>query len=196
MRLKSCLPALALPLLIAGPAHAHTGLHAAFSITSGLSHPLGGLDHLLAMFAVGLLAAQLGGRAIALVPGAFVAMMLAGALAGLGGMEIPGIELGIAVSVTAIALPVASALGMPALLAMALVGFFALFHGFAHGAELPDGGAAAPYMLGFAVSTALIHGAGIAFGLALERLVATRHAYGLRLAGGLVALAGIGIVVG
>jgi urease accessory protein len=195
MRLKSLLPCIALLLLVAGPAGAHTGVGTAFSFRSGFLHPLGGLDHLLAMFAVGLLAAQLGGRAIWLVPGAFVVMMMAGALAGFAGIEIPGAELGIVASIIAIALPVAFALGMPAVLAMAYVGFFAIFHGYAHGAELPAGAEAAPYIAGFAIATALIHAAGVGAGLASGQLATGQGRYALRIAGGLVVLAGIGVAV-
>lgn len=195
MRLKSFLSSLALALLVAGPAGAHTGLGTAFSFQSGFLHPLGGLDHLLAMFAVGLLAAQLGGRVIWLVPGAFVVMMMAGALTGLAGIEIPGVEFGIVISIVVIALPVAFALGMPAALAMAYVGFFAVFHGYAHGAELPAEAGAAPYIAGFALATALIHGAGVGVGLACGRFADRRGAYALRIAGGVVAIAGIGIAV-
>lgn len=194
MPTKSFLFSFAFALLIAVPAHAHTGVHDAYSFVTGLSHPLGGLDHLLAMFAVGLLAAQIGGRAIWLVPGAFVAMMLLSSLAGFSGMDVPVIELGIAMSIVAIALPVAFAFGMPASLAMVYVGFFALFHGYAHGTELPAGGNAAPYMFGFAASTALIHASGIAFGLALGRYAAFQRAHGLRLAGATVVLAGISLI--
>jgi hydrogenase/urease accessory protein HupE len=127
MRWKSVLPGLA-AILVAAPAYAHTGVHLHFSFESGLLHPLTGLDHLLAMFAVGLLAAQLGGRALWLVPGAFVGTMILGALLGFSGTAIPGAELMILLSVIAIALPVAFALGMPVALAMAYVGLFALFH--------------------------------------------------------------------
>jgi urease accessory protein len=183
MRLKSLLSCIALLLLVAGPASAHTGVGTVFSFQSGFLHPLGGLDHLLAMFAVGLLAVQLGGRAIWLVPGAFVVMMMAGALAGFAGIEIPGAELGIVASIIAIALPVAFALGMPAALAMAYVGFFAIFHGYAHGAELPAGADAAPYIAGFAIATALIHAAGVGFGLASGQLATGQGRYALRIAG-------------
>jgi len=194
MRLKPILPSLAL-MLAAAPAFAHTGAGTVFSFQSGFLHPLGGLDHLLAMFAVGLLAAQLGGRAIWLVPGAFVAMMIAGALMGFAGIEIPGVELGIVVSIVAIALPVAFAFGMPAVLAMAYVGFFALFHGYAHGAELPPGAGTVPYIAGFAAATALIHAAGIAAGVSCGRLPSMRG-NALRLAGSLVVILGLGLAVG
>jgi urease accessory protein len=193
MRSKFFFPSLAVALLLAGPASAHSGAGTIFSFQAGFLHPLGGLDHLLAMFAVGLLAAQLGGRAIWLVPGAFVAMMIAGALAGFSGLEIPGVELAIAVSVAAIALPVAFALGMPAALAMAYVGFFALFHGYAHGAELPIAADAAPYIEGFALATALVHAAGVTAGLAFGSVSAGRGGLALRLAAGLVAVAGLGL---
>lgn len=194
MQWKPVPPSLALLLLVA-PAYAHTGAHLSFSFGSGFLHPLHGLDHLLAMFAVGLLAAQLGGRAIWLVPGAFVAMMIAGALLGMSGVEIPGVELGILLSAIAIALPVALAFGMPAPAAMAYVGVFALFHGAAHGAELPVAADAWPYVAGFALATALLHTAGIAVGLACGRATAGQGTLALRAAGGLVVLAGFGLAV-
>jgi urease accessory protein len=193
MRLKPILLSV-IPAMAAAPASAHTGAGTVFSFHSGLLHPLGGLDHLLAMFAVGLLAAQLGGRAIWLVPGAFVTMMVAGAFVGFAGIEIPGVELGIVLSIVAIALPVALALGMPAGLAMAYVGFFALFHGYAHGTELPAEAGAMPYIAGFVIATALIHAAGIAAGIALGRGRAL-HGYSLRLAGAAVAIAGMVVAV-
>ena len=195
MRPKFFFPSLALALLIAGPASAHSGAGTVFSFQSGFLHPLGGPDHLLAMFAVGLLAAQLDKRAIWLVPGAFVTMMIAGALAGILGLEIPGIELAIAVSIAAIALPVAFALGMPAALAMAYVGFFAIFHGYAHGAELPLTAEATPFIAGFALATACIHAAGVGAGLFFGRASAGQRGFALRLTAGLVAVAGIGVAV-
>lgn len=193
MRLKLVLPGLA--LLLATPAYAHTGMYLNFSFESGFLHPLHGLDHLLAMFAVGLLAAQLGGRAIWLVPGAFVAMMIAGALLGMSGVEIPGAELGILLSVIAIALPVTFAFGMPAPAAMAYVGVFALFHGAAHSAELPAGADTWPYIAGFALATALLHAAGIVVGLACGRVAAGYDAFALRATGGIVVLAGACLAV-
>jgi urease accessory protein len=169
-------------------ASAHTAVGHAFSFSSGFLHPLGGLDHLLAMFAVGLLAAQLGGRAIWLVPATFVSVMVMGALAGMAGLQLPGTEYGILLSVIVIALPVAFALGMPTGLAMALVGVFAVFHGHAHGAEIPVGAGTGTYIAGFALATALIHAGGVFLGLLLGRLAAGTPA--LRLAGGAIALTG------
>lgn len=170
-------------------AFAHADHEAAFGFSSGFLHPFGGLDHVLAMVAVGLLAAQLGGRALWLVPGTFVTVMVLAAAAGVAGLPLPGTEYGILLSIVAISLPVALALGMPVTLAMALVGVFAIFHGHAHGAELPAGTErAAPYVAGFALATALIHAAGLSLGLALGRLAMGRPA--LRIAGGAIALAG------
>jgi urease accessory protein len=177
----------ALLVLFPTAALAHTGVGVAFGFADGFSHPLGGLDHLLAMFAVGLLAAQLGGRALWLVPGAFVFMMVAGALAGLAGMPLPGVEHVIGLSVIAIALPVAFAFGMPVVLAMALVGVFAVFHGHAHGAEIPHEAAVAAYVFGFAIATALIHGAGVFSGVGFARVAKGSL---LRVSGALVAVAG------
>ncbi len=194
MRWKPVLPGLALTLL-AAPAYAHTGVHLGFSFESGFLHPLHGLDHLLAMFAVGLLAAQLGGRALWLVPGAFVGTMILGALVGFSGVAIPGVEFVILLSVIAIALPVAFALGMPAPAAMAYVALFALFHGVAHGAELPADASAGSYIAGFAIATALLHAAGIAVGLACGQAAARQGALALRAAGVLVALASLGLAV-
>ncbi|MEX0590278.1 MAG: HupE/UreJ family protein [Xanthobacteraceae bacterium] len=193
---KFLIPSLLAVSFAADAALAHTGAGTVFGFSSGFQHPLGGLDHLLAMFAVGLLAAQPGGRAIWRVPGAFVGMMIVGALVGLAGFELSGVELGIVVSIVAIALPVAFALGMPAAPAMAYVGFFALFHGHAHGAELPVDAEAAPYIAGFALATAIIHAAGVVAGLGIGRVDALRRSHGLRIAGALVAIAGLGLAVG
>ncbi len=180
-------------VLSATAALAHTGAGMAFGFAGGFGHPLGGLDHLLAMFAVGLLAAQLGGRALWLVPGAFVIMMIVGSLAAIAGFTLPGVEPVIGLSIVAIALPVAFALGMPVTLAMALVGVFAIFHGHAHGAEIPRDAAVASYVLGFAVATALIHGAGVLSGLGFAGLA--KRELLLRASGASIAVAGIVLIL-
>lgn len=186
-------------ILIAGalPASAHLDPGAHGSLAAGFSHPLFGADHVLAMVAVGLWAALLGGRALWLVPAAFVAMMSAGFAAALAGAPLPFVEPAILASVVAIGLLAAVALSVPAGAAMAMVGFFALFHGHAHGGELGSAGAF-PFAAGFAVATALLHAAGAAAGLGLGRLlaggagrIATRIAGALTAAGGVwLALAG------
>jgi urease accessory protein len=186
--LSRLLPIVALTVGMPDSAFAHAGHEAAFGFSSGFLHPFGGLDHVLAMIAVGLLAAQLGGRALWLVPGTFVTVMALAATAGVSGLPLPGTEYGILLSIVAISLPVAFALGMPVAPAMALVGVFAIFHGHAHGTEISVEAAAAPYVAGLALATALIHAAGISFGLALGRLAMGRPA--LRIAGGAIVLAG------
>jgi urease accessory protein len=188
MRSKILLLGVFVASLAAAPAYAHTGANAVFSFSSGFLHPVGGLDHLLAMFAVGLLATQLGGRSLWLIPGAFVTPMIAGAILGHMGIDAPGVEYAISFSLVAIALPVAFALSMPAGLAMILVGVFALFHGHAHGGELPMEGELLAYITGFATATALIHAAGIGFALATKGIPA-------RVAAGAVGVVGIAFLV-
>lgn len=167
------------------PAMAH-GLHDTGTLWAGAAHPVGGADHLLAMLAVGLLAAQMTGRAVWALPGAFVAAMLAGGIAGAGGLPFPGVEPMILASVMVLGVLVALALrpGLPALVAM--VALFGVAHGWAHGAEGPAAGLV-PYALGFAGATALLHLSGIALGrllpaLALRGLGAGTAAAGLALA--------------
>jgi len=177
---------LALSMVLAGmPAWAHTGFHEPSGFGAGFLHPLGGLDHTLAMLAVGLFAALLKGRAFWAVPASFVSMMLVGGAMGLMGMEIPAVEVGIAASV--VVLGAVLAVGSRCLIsvAMTLTGMFAVFHGYAHGAEMPVGAAAALYCLGFASSTALLHGAGLAIGLVLG------HRRMIRVAGAFVSVAGL-----
>ena len=186
MRLVPALAAAA--LLIPGAALAHTGHGDAGSLAHGFMHPLGGLDHLLAMFAVGLFAFQLGGRALWRVPAAFVGMMAFGGLLGIEGVALPFVELAIAFSVLAIGLAVAWGQGVPTAFAMALVGFFAIFHGHAHGAELPADASALGYAAGFLAATAVLHAAGIA-----AASVASRAAL-VRAGGGAVALAGVALL--
>ncbi len=162
-------------LLAAVPAIAsahpgHDGDHGfGWDFSGGFAHPLGGWDHLLAMIAVGLWAAQLGGRARWLVPAAFVSLMTLGATLGHGGLEIAGTEQGIAVSVLVLGLLVATAARLPVAAGMAIVGVFALFHGLAHGAEMPATAAGFEYGAGFVLATSLLHAAGLGLGLFASR---------------------------
>lgn len=176
----------------AGVAQAHTGVSSVAGFTAGVAHPLGGLDHLLAMVAVGLWAAQLGGRALWAVPVSFVAMMTAGFLLGFGGIAVPAVEPAIAVSLLALGLVVATALRVPAAAGALLVGFFAIFHGHAHGSELPAAASAVAYAAGFLGATAALHGVGIAIGLALQG----RLAWLERLGGVGIAAAGLVLLIG
>lgn len=177
--------------LAASPALAHTGIGEAHGFIHGFEHPIGGLDHILAMVTVGLLASMLGGRALWLVPMSFVAMMLVGGALGMAGVEVPFVELGIVGSVVVLGAAVAFGRPWPLGLAMALVGVFAVFHGHAHGAEMPGDARAAFYAIGFALATALLHGVGIVVGLAFGRYPVAN-----RLAGGAIAIAGVGLLLG
>ncbi len=142
---------------MAGVAEAHTGVGSTIGFTHGFMHPLSGIDHMLAMVAVGLFAARLGGSALWLVPSAFVAMMAVGGFLGISGVELPFVEIGIAASVIVLGAAVALDFNLPTAAAMALVGFFALFHGHAHGAEMPETANGLTYGIGFMLATALLH---------------------------------------
>jgi urease accessory protein len=180
-------------VLLPTAASAHPGLPHTHDFIHGFVHPLGGLDHVLAMVAVGLLAAQLGGRALWLVPAAFVATMAAAGMLGMTGGSIPHIETGIALSVLVLGAVVALRVGMPVVVAMALVGVFAVFHGYAHGMEMSEGVSAAGYALGFIAATILLHGVGIAAGLMIAR--APQGARVAQFAGGAMTLAGAALLI-
>ncbi len=160
---------------------------------SGLSHPIGGWDHILAMVAVGLWAAQLGRPAIWLLPLSFPVMMALGAALGVWGVPMPGVEVGIALSAVVLGLMVLGAIQPRAWVALVVVGGFALFHGHAHGTELPAGQSGLLYGLGFVISTAFLHAIGIGIGV-LGKFAAgnaiVRGAGAAVLAGGLYFLGG------
>ena len=177
-------------------AFAHTGAGGAGGFARGLFHPLGGADHVLAMVAVGLFAAQLRGRALWLVPAAFVATMAAGGALGAAGVAIPHVETGIALSVLVLGAAIAFGLSVPVAGAMMLVGFFAIFHGHAHGAEMPAAASGLAYGAGFVLATAALHAAGATFGLGLGRSQAPAALRLRRAVGGGAALAGAGLLAG
>jgi urease accessory protein len=147
----------------AAMAHVETGQAGGF--LDGVSHPISGLDHVLAMVAVGLWGAQLGRPAMWLLPIAFPMMMAFGGMLGLMGVPVPGIEIGIAVSGVVLGAMVLGEVRTPIAAALVLVGIFAIFHGHAHGTELPPGQNAMLYSLGFVVSTGTLHAVGIGLGL-------------------------------
>ena len=183
-----------LGLALTAPAFAHTGVGAhGHGFAAGFLHPLMGLDHLLAMLGAGVWAAQLGKRATWLVPAAFVAVMIAGAGLALSGIAMPMVEFGIAGSVLAIGALIAFGTRLPLGLAMGLAGLFALFHGHAHGTELPAFAHPAAYGAGFVAATALLQAAGIGVVLAVRRH-ATRLPF--RVAGAAMAAAGGAILLG
>jgi urease accessory protein len=157
----------------------------------GFLHPITGLDHMLAMVMVGILAYQLGGRALWLVPSSFLAVMAVGGLMGIYGLSFYYLEPGIAASVVVLGAIVALALRTPVALAVGLVAIFAIFHGYAHGIEVPIMPSPAAYAAGFMVSTALLHCTGIALGMLVGRLSQSQGQLGYRVAGSAVAITGL-----
>lgn len=170
-------------------AHAHPGHGSGFA--AGVAHPLMGMDHLLAMLAVGLWAAQLGGRARWMVPATFLGVMTLGSTLGMYGITLPAVELAIFASVLMLGLLVAGAAKLRIEVCMAAVGFFALFHGLAHGAEIPATASGFAYTGGFVVATAALHALG--FGIAVG-MKSFADAGWVRAAGGVIAVAGLMLV--
>jgi len=192
-------PSLAAAMVVLTPmvALAHTGAGDTSGFVHGFGHPISGLDHILAMLMVGVFAWQLGGRALWLVPTAFVGIMAVGGTLGIANIEVPFVETGIAFSVVVLGAIVALDVKAPATTAIGVVGLFAIFHGQAHGAEIPeDAGGGVVYAAGFMIATALLHLAGISAGFLMGK--ASEH-YGsvvVRLAGGLATVAGVVLLVG
>src|SRR6187551_1307376 len=174
------------------PAYAHVGIGTTSSFTAGFMHPLSGLDHMTVMIAVGLWAALKGGKAIWAWPAAFVGVMLVGGGLGMLHMPLPFVEPGILASVVALGLLVALAVDLPVSAGVAIIGLFALFHGHAHGTEVPENAGGIEYMLGFALATALLHGVGIAAALGLG----LRFRSLVRAAGAACAVVGVGLAFG
>jgi urease accessory protein len=152
-------------LLLAAPAWAHQQQGQAAGFLTGLRHPISGLDHVLAMVCVGLWGAQLGAPAIWLLPVTFPMVMAVGGFFALLGMPVPGVEVGVAASAILLGSMVAREAKPPLWLAAAIVAFFAVFHGHAHGAELPAGQSGLLYSVGFVMATGCLHASGIAIGL-------------------------------
>ncbi|GAB6405317.1 HupE/UreJ family protein [Pseudomonas sp. MHK4] len=190
MTLKRILGAMAL-LLTPAIAFAHPG-HGDNGLFAGISHPIGGLDHLLAMLAVGLWAAQQHGAARWVLPSTFVGTMLVGGLLGFEGLSLPAMESAIAASVLALGLAVTLAVRPPLSLAMGATAMFALFHGVAHGLELPDMSSPWSYAAGFVAATAALHAAGYA----VVRMLPQAAAPLVRLAGAASAATGAWLLAG
>ncbi|WP_295539335.1 HupE/UreJ family protein [uncultured Thiohalocapsa sp.] len=180
-------------LLAPLPALAHLEAGASGGFLSGLNHPVSGLDHVLAMVAVGIWGAQLGRPAIWLLPVVFPLLMAFGGFAGLAGWQLPAIEVGIALSATVLGALILGQVRLPLAVAIPIVACFAVFHGHAHGTEMADGDSALRYSIGFVIATGLLHAAGIALGLIHHRetgRVLLRAAGSMVLAGGLYFLWG------
>ncbi|WP_416066894.1 HupE/UreJ family protein [Rhizobium sp. ZK1] len=186
------LAAAALPAV----AYAHTGIGETAGFVHGFSHPISGLDHILAMIMVGVLAFQLGGRAVWAVPTTFVLVMAFGGALGIAGINVPLVEMGIALSVIVLGTIVALNIRASTAVAMGIVGLFAIFHGHAHGAEMPENAGGAAYAAGFMIATALLHMAGLGLGFLIVRFGERQGAFVIRTAGSLAAVAGVGILTG
>ena len=170
-------------LAFSSMAQAHPGHGGGY--LAGFTHPFTGLDHLLAMLAVGVWAAQLGGRAKWLVPASFIACMAVSASVGMSGIALPMVESGIATSVLLLGLLIAFSIKLPTVLGAGIVGLFAVFHGYAHGAEIPQLSTPWIYGIGFVLSTAALHGMGLLLGQGLHK-----QAIGLRALGAIIAASG------
>jgi urease accessory protein len=185
-------------ILASSLASAHTGVGGTSSFMHGFGHPIGGLDHILAMGAAGIFAANVGGRAIWAVPLTFMTLMAVGGALGISGVALPFVEIGIALSILVLGLAVAIKWDWPVAAAMTLVGVFAIFHGHAHGTEMPVNSAGAAYAAGFLIATGLLHVVGVGMGLggasAAARLGSGRGA--MQLGGGAISVLGIGILTG
>ena len=175
---------------------AHTGVGHANGFVHGFMHPLGGLDHQLAMILVGVFAYQLGGRALWLVPLTFVGIMALGGFLGIAGIPVPFIELGIALSVIVLGAIVAFGVKVPVAVAMGIVGLFAIFHGHAHGSEMPMDASGLEYGLGFMLATAILHAIGIFIGFLIGMTTNWLGNNVYRVVGGLASVAGVAILLG
>ncbi|RWP41091.1 MAG: HupE/UreJ family protein [Mesorhizobium sp.] len=173
-------------LAAAVPAYAHVGAGTTSSFTAGFMHPLFGLDHITVMIAVGLWAAMKGGKAVLAWPLSFVGVMMLGGALGMLHVPLPFVEPAILASVVALGLLVVLAVDLPVSAGVAIIGLFALFHGHAHGTEVPGNAGGLEYMAGFAVATALLHATGIAAGLGL----------GSKFRGGAAGAAGAAVGIG
>jgi urease accessory protein len=174
--------------LFAGTASAHTGVHAGSGFAGGLVHPFMGLDHLLAMLAIGVWAAQQGGRALWAIPASFLGAMALGGAVGVAGWMLPQVETAIALSVLVLGLLISARREWPLAAGMAIAAVFAVFHGYAHAAEMPQAAMPLLYAAGFVLATALLHATGIVAGQVGRQW--------LRLAGLAIAATGVALVVG
>lgn len=186
----------ALFVLLPTAAFAHPGHGETLGFMAGFAHPMGGLDHVLCMVAVGVFAVVLGGRALLLVPLSFVSMMAVGFALGANGIGLPFVELGIALSSIVIGAVAASGKSMPVAGAMTLVGAFAIFHGHAHGTELPTNAGGLEFAAGFMLATAALHGIGIAAAVLVARLTGKYGRLLAQIAGGAFALGGVAVLAG
>lgn len=197
MRLSTGQLALSIGTLLAFPAMtlAHPG-HGTEGVVSGMTHPLTGLDHLLAMFAVGLWSSRFGGARACVLPATFLIGMIGGMLLGMAGVEVAGAEIGVAGSLVVFGMLLAIRSRGPLPSAALLTLGFSLFHGYAHGTEIPAAASALGYCLGMVVATAFLHVAGVVIGTALCRRAGDVGMTTLRFGGGAIAACGLAIMTG
>ncbi len=190
-KLLKFMPFLAIGLaLMPSLVQAHVGVGQTTGLWQGFLHPLGGLDHILAMVGVGLWAKQNGGRAIWAIPLAFGGVMALGGILGAVGVALPFVETGVLASVLILGVLIAAAVRMPLAAASLLVGLFAVFHGHAHGAEMSVSAAGLAYGVGFVLTTALLHASGIVLGTLMSKDFGARA---VRYAGAAIVLTGVSL---
>lgn len=182
--------------LVPNIAFAHPDIGHTSGLAHGFMHPLSGIDHILAMVLVGMFAWQLGGKARLLVPLAFVTVMAFGGAVGIAGIPLPMVEIGIALSIVVLGAIVATQWRAPVVVAMGIAGLFAIFHGYAHGMEMPGNGSGLGYAIGFMLATAILHVAGLGLGTAVGKMATGRGETLLRAAGGVAAVGGVGLLTG
>jgi urease accessory protein len=163
-------------VMVTSLAHAHVGAGETSGLLHGMGHPLSGLDHVCAMVAVGLWAAQMGGRSIWAVPLTFITVMALGGILGTIGINLPFVETGIVISVLTLGVLIAASVRLSLVASVVMVGLFAIFHGHAHGSEMPETASGLAYAAGFIIATAFLHSCGIGLGIAIQRLAGPKIA--------------------
>ena len=192
---SSLMLGIAITLLMPNIASAHTGVGDTTSFWHGLAHPIGGLDHILAMVAVGMWAAQIGGKALWMVPTTFVVAMAGSSLLGHFGLPLPSVEQGILASDFILGLLLLFAARLPLALSVGIVGSLAIFHGYAHGAEMPETASGLAYGCGFIISTAALHLTGMGMGLAIDRYSSKLQELLFRIGGGATIVGAVYVLV-
>jgi urease accessory protein len=182
--------------LVPTTAFAHVGIGSTSGFIHGFMHPLSGLDHQLAMVLVGIFTYRLGGRALWLVPLTFVSVMALGGFLGVARIPVPFVEVGIALSVIVLGAIIAFGVKAPVAVAMGVVGLFAIFHGHAHGSEMPLDVPGFEYAVGFMLATAVLHAVGIGIGFLIGMSSKTFGDNVYRVAGGLASVAGVALLLG
>jgi urease accessory protein len=189
---RKLLVAIAAMCLLPQAAMAHTVMGSTSGFLHGLAHPFTGLDHMLAMLAVGLWAGQMGGRKLWLVPAAFITAMVVGGAIGFAGVSLPYAEIGIVASVVVLGVLISGAFRLTAAISAALVGVFAVFHGYAHGSEMSHGLGPVAYSTGFVLATAALHMVGMLTGMGIQHRNVDKA---VRLAGAAIALSGVYLAI-